>query len=659
MRYSSVVLAALILASSAARASEPVRTPLVFEVDARVELLSAVLMLSEAEAPRDAYEREARAYFGEFSGHPAVARLSRLRSGGTTPEQAARFLLDDSTAAPGGKEEGAALSADLRDFSRRSKFDRFFKAHAAAYRAYAAEAERESLRAISPEAAAAYLGRPFVGEHHFIIAPLLRSVSDDEPIGRRKKRVYHLRPGVLADSELGFQLDSFEHSPAFALTYDALSWIASAEARTMLADAALLRVLALDLGEEAFRDFPRQRVEARHGELDAAAQRLKAYERDRVRYPTLAEFYPRLTAPEFAPEAAEKPAVLVSSSPAVDIVVDPRIELLGAVALLAGPYDHEGALGEYRAKAEKRFAAFRGHPAVRLYQELLRTGREDACSNVLLYYSAPPELALLDPLSDVPHLGPPGAREQMQHFLWELRSFAKDSKFMEFFRESGAFHDVVRASVRKQFGPADPAGQIEAYLGLGLSSRIHYSLPLLYGNRHAYIIPYPLPESARPGVKSFDVYSNVVGALSGRADIPVWNEIVYVFIDPSFHYFERMNIADPAAFYGPEIAKCRGAYSNCAKDYTAWAIVARLNHAGLPENPYVRALYDRLTEYERSRSRYKSLWEFYPRLFSVFHETAFPGARRVKLSVPASPKIRNATDFFEPAITGKLPRASR
>jgi hypothetical protein len=690
-------LAALMLAGAATRgdAAAPARSPVFFEVDARVELGSAILMLSEAGDPSrgqvadDSYAREARASFGKFSQHPAVARAARLERAGTAPEALMRlmFLLsplpelapsgpipEDVFAPLGGKDEAAALLSEVRDFARLSNFKKFFEAHRAAYAAFVDEARLESLRAISPEAAAAYLGRPFEGEHHFILAPLLHGEAVDEPIVRLENddrrglsRVFHLRPRVLENGARGFQFDSFGHSVAYALSYDSMKWVkpSSSEQRALLADAVGLRVLARDLGEDAFRDFPRRPYRgADPSRLEMLCERLKGYERDRARYPTLADFYPRLTASvptedplETAPNGFDaKSAIPTSSTAVVEIGVDARIELLGVIALLAGSKNHDEALAAYRAKAESRFASFRNHPAVLLYQDILRTNRESFCSAVLLYYSAPPELAFLNPGGDIPHLGEP--REQLQQFLWELRQFAQESDFMDFFRENREYYETLRLSVSKKFEPQDPVAELERYLGLSLSSRVHYILPLLYGGRHAYIVPYPEPSARSAGIKAFQVYSNIKNVSSQNPDIPVWNEMLYVFMDPSSHYFESLNVSDPAAFYGPDIAKCRLAYSYCAKDYVAAAIIARLKKGDPPRDRYVKALWDRLAEYEGNRHRYPTLWDFYPRLFSVYHELAFPGAPPLEMSMPADPRIQSATDFFDPVIVGKLERAS-
>jgi len=135
----------------------------------------------------------------------------------------------------------------------------------------------------------------------------------------------------------------------------------------------------------------------------------------------------------------------------------------------------------------------------------------------------------------------------------------------------------------------------------------------------------------------------------------LWQEPLYVFIDPSFHFFEAVNVGDPSDLYGPEVARCRGERANCAKRYLVAAIVNRLSLAETGQamstetdavlGRFQAALSNRLEEYERRRDLYPTLWSFYPRLFGVFRELAFPGEPAVALRLPAG-KARKTTDFF-------------
>jgi hypothetical protein len=349
-----------------------------------------------------------------------------------------------------------------------------------------------------------------------------------------------------------------------------------------------------------------------------------------------------------------------------DLSVDPRFELLGVVRQLSESRPAGDSAAEYPRRIEKRFGAFRHHPAVELYQDLvLRRSREEAAATMLIYYSNPPELALKDKNADIHYANGPGEAEELQRFLQELRDFARASDFAGFFADNRAYYAQRDDAARKTLGAVDPIARIERYLGLSLSSRAHYILLLRPAATHAFIVPYPLPP-ANAGTKMFDVYTMSPEFNAGIFSNNLWPEPLYVFIDPSFYYFEKLNIPVPADFYGPEVARCRSANPDCVKHFAATALLRHI--AGVPaisgksgddarlESRLVEALSARLDEYDAHRDRYPTLWDFYPRWFAVFEEAAFPGRAPRSLAVPAEPKISKASDFFEPAVSEALLR---
>ncbi|MBI2385558.1 MAG: DUF4932 domain-containing protein [Elusimicrobia bacterium] len=361
-----------------------------------------------------------------------------------------------------------------------------------------------------------------------------------------------------------------------------------------------------------------------------------------------------------------------SAAPAsFTLSVDPRFELLAVVRQLSGEGKADAAASAYRERIEKRFGAFRGHPAVALYRDLAAApSREEAVATIPLYLTDPPELALKDPDADVHYLNGPGEAEELQRFVAELRDLARASDFMAFFRGERAFHAGLEDSARRKLGTVDPVAAIEDYLGMSLASRSHYIIMPQRAATHAFIIPYPLPP-ANLGARSFEVYTMSPDIDAGGFARVVWPEPLFVFIDPAFHYFERLNVPVPADFYGPALARCRLASPDCVKHHAATALIARLNRksgiapapaeelasAAAPEGRLVKALTQRLEEYEARRDLYPTLWHFLPRWFAVFEESAFPGRRPRRLAVPAEPRITSAADFFDPAVSARLLRA--
>lgn len=358
---------------------------------------------------------------------------------------------------------------------------------------------------------------------------------------------------------------------------------------------------------------------------------------------------------------------LGASTSTVTVAVDPRIELLGVVQRLAGGGDQDRK-DAYARDADAAFGRFKGHPAVKLYQEIARrqAGREGLGID-LLYYTDPPALAQRDPDVTPPYMRDGDDQRLLQDFLEQLRAFAVKSRFQRFFDAHRALYASLEAGPRARFSTLDPAARIERYLGVGLKSDCLYVLALLYRNSFSssFIEPYPDASAAPRPVKSFSVYSVLPYLINGSTtDLhldgqlvgPVWQEPLYVFVDPSFYFFERANVEDPASFYGADLAACRQNSVNCVKSYLIEALVERLNldaygHrvllvGSLDLKPkYLAELDRRLAEYEGDRKRWPTLWSFYPRLFSAFPELSGAKAKGKALRVPA-PAPADASGFF-------------
>jgi tetratricopeptide (TPR) repeat protein len=287
--------------------------PVSFEVDPRVELAAVVVMLADPagfKAARpdglDAYAAAAEAAFSPFAGHPAVARVAARRKAGAP---ASAFV----------PAAGEPLPDDLRDFQKASGFAAFFAAHRKDHEAFAETARRESLRAARPEDALAYMGLPYKGKLRFILAPLLPEDAGDAELG--------IRAGVPARGEVAFGFDSFEGSVAVAACRAAANWFAAPAGAipAHLAAAVGLRLLARDLGEDAAAAAGRRAARLPH--LAAVAERLKEYEGDRARYPTVKAFSPRIEA--FAAMRLEQAAAAARAGergPALALLAEARAQ---------------------------------------------------------------------------------------------------------------------------------------------------------------------------------------------------------------------------------------------------------------------------------------------------------------------------------------------
>ncbi len=355
------------------------------------------------------------------------------------------------------------------------------------------------------------------------------------------------------------------------------------------------------------------------------------------------------------------------------IVTDPRIELLGVVQLLSGERPDLPGDAAYRRAVEARFGAFRGDPAVAMYRERARRlGRNEGSGIILLYYTDPPALALRDPGLTPPYLGGPGGAQGERGFLEALRAFARRTDFAAFYREHRADYERVLAASRKDLGVADPLSFLQSYLGMPLDARARWIVSPLFvpSRRNSFIVPYPDPRTLPdPGRRPFEVTTEMAyepGAgpsgeiVTQRNRQALWQEPLFVFVDPALAAYDAALARAPASYYGREVAACRREDADCAKNWLIAALCARLDTAafGAPtvhsdgrdprHDAYEAALASRLTEYEKDRGRWPTLWSFLPRLMAVFPEKA-----GLRAPPPVLPAARGVKDLFPGARAGR------
>lgn len=155
-----------------------------FELDARIELLSALVMLARPKEHERrfkvslSYGEATRAHFAALSGHPAVAELGRMLDRGVPEHLFVELILLQPDARKlesepvrssglltlaGGERQTASFFAALRDFAARADYAAFFGSRKADHRGFLALARAESARSLKPDAVRAYMRMPFEG----------------------------------------------------------------------------------------------------------------------------------------------------------------------------------------------------------------------------------------------------------------------------------------------------------------------------------------------------------------------------------------------------------------------------------------------------------------------------------------------------------------
>lgn len=316
--------------------SRPRPPAISFELDARLELLSALVMLARPKehARRfkalSPYADAVRAHFAPFAKHPAGAELGRMLERGVPEHLFAELILLQPDARgleleprltgglltqAGGGGEMAAFFGKLRELAARSSYEAFFRSRKADHRGFLALARAEAAKCLKPEAVCAYLRTAFTGTCRLILAPLLpQAFAANTARGGMETRV---RCGVADEGALTFEYDVFDSCVAHELAHvlmtpliegsrkvfdaylgeppkecrDSASWSACLEEH--LVRAITLRALKLEGDEKSYRSFLRRYAAVGYPYLEDFCARLAVFEASGAAF---AGFFPGMIA---------------------------------------------------------------------------------------------------------------------------------------------------------------------------------------------------------------------------------------------------------------------------------------------------------------------------------------------------------------------------
>ncbi len=325
-----------------------------FFVDPRLELDGVMELLAfdltagkdgkphatDFKCPDIPYVRAARKFFARHKSHPAIKRragaafrafdvgqrgqgLLRLSP---LPELRADTQISISFLAHyvGGDEQLERYLQDMRDFCRDSKFEDFFAANAKLLDGDLArmKAEIEAMDYIGK--IERYAGLPFEGRYAFVLSPFIQSdtganivqrgedgladiisvlgpIEDtpkDAPLlcvyKRLHPRIWHeAAHGVLDNvTELYAEDIARKQPPAREPSREYQNWMH--HVREHMVRTMMLRMVAHEIDEEFSDEELKHEEECGLPHLRAFKKRVAEYESDRKKYPTFADFYPRL-----------------------------------------------------------------------------------------------------------------------------------------------------------------------------------------------------------------------------------------------------------------------------------------------------------------------------------------------------------------------------
>lgn len=336
-----MIPALLALAASLASAA-PAAYPEA-KTDPRFELFGVVQLLAGSEKRYSGfhrhdipYTRSAESWFKPFVRHPVVEAYERLAGKGLDPVffNAFVFSLGDppaleprepfesgNLAEAGGAEAMEEFRFLLADFARVSRFAAFYAETAPLRRAMVEEAELQALALDAKTRLERYTGMPVRQGYTLILSPFAEpslgsTWARDEPGGRRLSSLYGpeeeggkvgfrlpTRLGGLWTEMLLDQLGPAARPHRVRINrskalYAPLGGACAADwygcVQRHIAFAVGVRLLDLSGERDAAAEWPVKYARIGMPYIGPLAERLREFEADRTRYPTLLDFYPRL-----------------------------------------------------------------------------------------------------------------------------------------------------------------------------------------------------------------------------------------------------------------------------------------------------------------------------------------------------------------------------
>lgn len=431
------LLAALVLLSPSAFAARIAVTN-----DVRLELAGAAQFLAPEDArpegfsaPLIPYTAALKTALARFQDHPAV-RLhaeAKMRSFNYSdrsqvllrlsppPELSERLTVQYALAdRAGGADNLRRWLEALRDLSQASRFPEIFAAErtklAAATDAFRAKEGRQDYLGTLE----AYAGLPLLGTYAVHLSPFAATGGVANVVAEREDGTMEISsvigpellesgfdfwsrrvPGTLWHESAHGVLDGLgdlyaDRIARSAALHAPIGWSCYGAwnqcVKEHVVRAVMIRLMAREISEEAAEEQLRFEKEAHYPYMRALLASLKTYEKDRARYPTLADYYPRLLEVFPAKPLAAEPAQALSDAQRLRARLLARVisgkarrpEALDLVRRFAAPADAPAAVpppaGTRAGPPQKGIEAFRAgrlEEALAAFDEALAASPDD------------------------------------------------------------------------------------------------------------------------------------------------------------------------------------------------------------------------------------------------------------------------------------------
>jgi Domain of unknown function (DUF4932) len=360
---------------------------------------------------------------------------------------------------------------------------------------------------------------------------------------------------------------------------------------------------------------------------------------------------------------AQSPA----KKPPLNIVVDPRVELMSIIFRLAGNSEYSrGKVDSYAKDVEKQFGEFRNHPAVKMAQQLKqrRGVSYDACMNIAVYLTDAEKCEERVPLEPRPdELDGRWHTDEARGFLAAIRQFVTDTHFAEFISAHRTLYETTQSRMKDLLDKEAHLEWFDEFFGPRPGTSFTVALGLLNGPNN-YGVRLSTPDGKQElycvlGVWATD--DKGLPAFDRSMMETVVHEFCHSYANPIIDRHEKdLKSAGEKIFPTVEAAMRRQAYSNwktmmyeslvraCTLRYTLRydGRLVYIKDTFLQKQRqflWIGQLADLLEEYEKDRDRYRDLNAFAPKIVAFFNDYAEKLDDDQKAKSAISPNVPSAT----------------
>jgi len=353
--------------------------------------------------------------------------------------------------------------------------------------------------------------------------------------------------------------------------------------------------------------------------------------------------------------AANTPAAVYRANVGkITIEVDPRVELIGIVFRLAGsPGYNDGTLRPYAKAVERHFGDFDGHPVVKMAAQLRNTHLMSCDGPMSLAVHIDRNYRLRKTDEEWPStLDYRWEKQETTEFLKQLRQFAAETKFNEFFKAQRDIYETGIQSCKDLIGPLNLEKWLVDFFGVKDCGDLKLVLGFVngfnnYGCRFAD--GQTSEKYAIIGIRPFDP-ANTVMFRPMQIGLTV-HEFCHSFANPVVEkYMDRLQPAGERLFAVHRPAMRMGSYqkweSVMYETATRACVACFVRHSFEPMYKtyflkdevkagfvWTEDMANFLKKYESNRDKYPTFESFFPEFVDFLNEYSRKAAPRKTVAV--------------------------